>query len=45
VIRAAVLTISDSAFAGLRADASGPAVKDRLERWGWEIAVAEVLPD
>jgi molybdopterin adenylyltransferase len=45
VIRAAVLTISDSAFAGHRVDSSGPAVKDRLERWGWEIAVAEVLPD
>jgi molybdopterin adenylyltransferase len=45
MIRAAVLTISDSAFAGLRVDTSGPAVKNRLELLGWEVAVAEVLPD
>jgi len=45
MIRAAVLTISDSSFSGLRADESGPAVSERLERWGWEIGVAEVLPD
>lgn len=45
MIRAAVLTISDSTFAGHRVDASGPAVKARLEKWGWEVAVAEVLPD
>lgn len=45
MIRAAVLTISDSAFAGLRADLGGPAVKHHLELRGWEITVAEVLPD
>lgn len=45
MIRAAVLTISDSAFSGLRADSSGPAVSERLERSGWQIAVAEILPD
>jgi molybdopterin adenylyltransferase len=42
---AAVMTISDSAFAGLRADKSGPAVRERLERSGWTVAIAEVLPD
>ena len=42
---AAVITISDSAFAGARADKSGPAVRELLERRGWKVAVAEVLPD
>jgi len=45
MIRAAVLTISDSAAAGRRVDASGPAVIECLERRGWNIAIAEVLPD
>jgi len=43
--RAAVLTISDSASQGRRADASGPAVRERLERLGWSVAAVEVLPD
>jgi len=42
---AAVLTISDSTFAGIRADKSGPAVRQRLERSGWSVAIVEVLPD
>jgi molybdenum cofactor synthesis domain-containing protein len=41
---AVVLTISDSSFAGTRADASGPAVRAVLETLGWEV-VNEVLPD
>lgn len=45
MIQAAVLTISDSASAGLRADRSGPAVRDRLEQLGWRVSVLEVLPD
>ena len=32
MITAAVLTISDSAYAGTRADLSGPAVRDGLKR-------------
>jgi len=32
VINAAVLTISDSAYAGTRTDLSGPSVRERLER-------------
>ncbi len=43
--RAAVLTISDSSFQNTRPDQSGPAVRDRLEAAGWEVPVAEVLPD
>ncbi len=45
MIEAAVLTISDSATAGRRADLSGPAVRERLERLGWRVAILEVLPD
>jgi molybdenum cofactor synthesis domain-containing protein len=42
---AAVLTISDSASAGTRSDASGPAVRERLEQLGWRVSVTEVIPD
>ncbi|MBI3682381.1 MAG: MogA/MoaB family molybdenum cofactor biosynthesis protein [Acidobacteria bacterium] len=45
MIRAAVLTISDSSFEGRRPDDSGPAVRQRLEQCGFQVAVAEVLPD
>ena len=45
MIHAAVLTISDSAAAGTRQDRSGPAVRERLEQLGWQVSVAEVLPD
>lgn len=45
MIRAAVLTISDSVHAGRREDISGPAVKARLEELGWCVAVTGVLPD
>jgi len=45
MIHAAVLTISDSASAGTRADRSGPALRERLEQLGWSVTVMEVLPD
>lgn len=45
MIRGAVLTISDSVYAGKREDLSGPAVRERLERLGWSVSVLEVLPD
>ena len=45
MIQAAVLTISDSASAGARADRSGPAVCERLEQLGWSVPVTEVIPD
>jgi molybdopterin adenylyltransferase len=41
----AVVTVSDSAFAGKRTDASGPAVKARLEQLGWRVSAVEVVPD
>jgi molybdopterin adenylyltransferase len=45
VTSAAVVTISDSATAGTRADRSGPAVRERLEQLGWNVTVIETLPD
>jgi molybdenum cofactor synthesis domain-containing protein len=45
MIRAAVLTISDSSIAGTRADRSGPAVRERLEQLGWKVPVAEAVAD
>jgi molybdopterin adenylyltransferase len=42
---AAVLTISDSASNGTRGDASGPAVRERLEQLGWSVSVVETIPD
>jgi molybdopterin adenylyltransferase len=41
----AVVTVSDSAFAGKRTDVSGPAVKARLEQLGWPVNSIEVVPD
>jgi len=45
VIQVAVLTISDSAVAGTRADASGPALEQRVQELGWIVAKKQVLPD
>ena len=42
---AAVITVSDSVFAGGRGDKSGPAVRARLERFGFHVSVVEALPD
>jgi molybdopterin adenylyltransferase len=41
----AVLTISDSTFAGLRVDKSGPALRRHVEEQGWTVVVSEVIPD
>ena len=43
-MRAAVLTVSNSVCAGTRDDASGPAVRVRLEETGWQVMAAAV-PD
>ena len=44
-LRAAVLVLSDSVSSGKKSDASGLAIRERLERQGIEIALYEVLPD
>ncbi len=42
---AAVITVSDSVFAGTRADASGPAVRDRLAELGFSVPEMHVVSD
>lgn len=43
--KAAVLTISDSASAGARADLSGPAVKELLQQNHFVVEKRELVPD
>ena len=45
MIPVAVLTVSDSAIAGTRPDRSGPAVKQRLEELGYQVALVGLVPD
>jgi molybdenum cofactor synthesis domain-containing protein len=44
-LRALVLTVSDSCFAGNRQDLSGPAVADLLEEAGLPVTVRQTVPD
>ena len=41
----AVITVSDSTFAGKRTDVSGPAVSRRLQQLGWRVEITDVVPD
>jgi molybdopterin adenylyltransferase len=45
VIRVAVVTVSDSAVAGTRADQSGPALVERIMQLGWQIATTRLVKD
>lgn len=45
VLTAAVLTVSDSSFQGMRADLSGPAVAEALSRRRFQVTVQEIVPD
>jgi molybdopterin adenylyltransferase len=45
MIRASVVTVSDSTFAGTRVDKSGPAVEARLRDLGFQIVSRSVVPD
>ncbi len=42
---AAVITVSDSGAAGTRQDASGPAVKEALESFGYTVSGVSIIPD
>lgn len=42
---ASVITVSDSCARGERADASGPAVADVLQRSGFRVVAAQIVPD
>jgi molybdopterin adenylyltransferase len=41
----AILTVSDRAADGRRADRTGPALRDKVESYGWSVADAGVVPD
>jgi len=42
---AAVITVSDSSYRGVRADQSGPAVAAALEARGFQVVATQVVPD
>ncbi len=44
-MRTAVVTISDSVARGAREDRSGPALRQRAEQLGWQVAEIEVVED
>lgn len=43
--RAAIITSSDTGYRGEREDLSGPAIKEILEREGYEVVSMDILPD
>jgi len=45
MLRAKILVLSDASSRGERADLSGPAVRDVLEKRGWQVVAIEILPD
>jgi molybdopterin adenylyltransferase len=45
MIRVGVITISDSAVAGTREDRSGPALAERCEKFGWQVAERKLVRD
>jgi molybdenum cofactor synthesis domain-containing protein len=45
MIKASILTVSDSVVVGNREDASGPAVRERCEQLGWRVMEQDVVPD
>ena len=45
MITVAILTVSDSAVNGSRADASGPALRVICEEWNWEVTASTVIGD
>ncbi len=45
MIQVAILTISDSAFAGRREDVSGPVLRKRCEELGWPVIESAIVSD
>ncbi|MHB9292380.1 molybdopterin adenylyltransferase [Hollandina sp. SP2] len=43
--RAAIITVSDTGFAGERVDESGPLIQDMLIQGGYEVVLCRILPD
>lgn len=44
-LRIGVITSSDRAAEGTREDTSGVAIRERVEREGWQVAEAAIVPD
>ena len=44
-LRAAVITVSDSAFQGRRRDESGPALSELLQQNGWTVVHTQIVAD
>jgi len=44
-MRVAIVTVSDSTSQGLRLDRSGPALRERSQQLGWQVASALVVAD
>ena len=45
MIQVVIITVSDSAVAGTRADRSGPALRQRVEAMGWSVRAQELVAD
>ena len=43
--RAAIITVSDTGFAGERVDESGPLIREMLIQGGYEVVLYRILPD
>ena len=43
--RVAIITSSDMGFQGKREDLSGPAIKEIVEREGYQVVSMDILPD
>lgn len=43
--RVAIITSSDSGYRGEREDLSGPAIREILEREGYQVVSLDILPD
>lgn len=45
MIKAAILTMSDKGSKNLRVDGTGPAIKELIEKHGYEIVYYKIVPD
>ena len=45
MIEVVIVTVSDSAVAGTRADRSGPALRERVEALSWSVLAQELVAD
>ena len=44
-MRVAIITLSDSGYAGQREDKSGPVIREMVEAAGYEVVHTALLPD